>query len=138
LLKIISESKLFSQNQPLKDQIQNLSIDGPSLLEWANGLSTFNPNLEITSKAKIMAKSIKILNKYIWIPRSATANTSPHSGVKWKKCTAVSPPNQSRKQTYQFFNQTIECFLYNNSTSSNLELTNQIITNLNSFNSTAV
>src|SRR5277367_3399620 len=98
------------------DQIQNLIIDGNSLLDWAKGLSTLNPNLDTEIKAKIMAKSIKILYKYIWIPRLATANTSSKSGIKWKKCTAVSPNNQPRKNTYQFFNQTIECFLYNNST----------------------
>jgi hypothetical protein len=138
LLHIISESNLPPNNQPSAEEIQNLKIDGTILLDWARGFSTFNSNLDIKCKAKIMVKSIKILNKYIWIPRLTTANTSTKSGTKWKKCTAVNSSNQSHKQIYQFFDQTIDCFLVNNSTSPNSELTNQIIINLNSLNSTAV
>ena len=89
-------------------------------------------------QAKLIAKSIKILYKYIWIPRSATANISPNKGIKWKKCIAFKSLNNNKKQYPQILNSILDSYLLNNSTSPNLDLTNQIISDIVTFNPNSV
>ena len=68
--------------QPIPTNIINSTIDRPFLLSWSKVLSTLDSCLNIKLKAKIAAKSIKILYKYFWIPHSTTANISPSHGIK--------------------------------------------------------
>ena len=137
LNNIIHESKV-AHKQTLIDDIQNLSINGSLLLTWAKGVSTFNPNLDINHKAKLAAKSTKILYKHIWIPRSTTANTSPNKGIKWKKSPAVSIINQTKKSSPSIFTSVLNSFLLNNSTTPDSNLTNQIIQSIVTYNSNTV
>jgi len=66
--------------------ISNFNLTGLTLIDLASG--TFHsPFNKIKKKEDIMNKALKILYK-IWKQRSATANTSSFSGIKWKKTKA--------------------------------------------------
>jgi hypothetical protein len=132
LTDLIRESKTQITNQSLLSN-PHFSVKVPLLLEWALGISTFDPNLTIIHKAKLASKSTKIIYKYIWKPRSATANTSPQSAIKWKKTKASPSPNQTKKPELQIFESVLKSFLINNSTTPNPKLINQIITNISSL-----
>jgi hypothetical protein len=139
ILSLIQESKNLTDKNLSILSINNLTIDGPLLLSWCKGTTTFDSKLSIEHKAKLIAKSIKIIYKYIWIPRSSTANTSPNSGIKWKKQPPNNTSNQSKtKQPPPIFDQVLNSFLLNNSTNFNVNLTNQIIQSIITFNSNTV
>jgi hypothetical protein len=105
-LKTIIEKKekiieLIQSNLPKNNNINNndnngtpnhnhsvaINITGPTLINLA--LGNFQPPLNtIKNKEDISNKALKILYK-IWKQRSATATTSPTSGIKWKKTKAA-------------------------------------------------
>ncbi|CAG8443763.1 5989_t:CDS:2 [Acaulospora colombiana] len=81
ILELINKSDSIQSKTDLNDIISNLLISGPLLLNWAIGIISPIPDLSVKHKGTIAAKVLKIIFKYIWISRSATANTSPVTGI---------------------------------------------------------
>ncbi|CAG8772836.1 11443_t:CDS:1, partial [Acaulospora morrowiae] len=63
----------------------------------ASGMLSIDIQLPIASHAKMANKILALLYSQIWIPRSATANTSEVKRVKWKR---YSLPIVSSSNTY--------------------------------------
>ena len=106
--ELINKSSKIQNKQETIETINNLSINGPTLLNWA--LGTSSPLTELSNKHKglIATKALKLIFKYIWIPRSATANTSPYTGICWKKSSNFSQ-QKSNIKIYPHFNLLLFC-----------------------------
>ncbi|CAG8793346.1 16138_t:CDS:1, partial [Acaulospora morrowiae] len=84
LLKLSNKNKLLKKPDDMDNQIQRLNLGRRSGLDKAVcEITEIDLHLSTKSQAELANKILALLYTLIWVSRSATANTSVASGIKW-------------------------------------------------------
>ena len=107
---LIDKSDKIKNKTEAKNIINNTTVTRPLLYKWAAGISLSPVDLFNKYKSFIAKKALEIIFKHVWSPRSATANTSPSSGIQWRKSITSTQQQPAQEKILPSTDLLLNCF----------------------------